>query len=280
MNKIGEIGLVIKVTDRDRSILSQARFDSLLRLPQLTDDEYYNNIKFLVEYVGGHWRERYRGYNFDEPGDIVLAKLKQVMDKGYIEITTNKAFQIKNNFYPTPDWLACKMVDLADIKRGERVLEPSAGRGALLKYISSKTASYFAVEYNRENVKCLRDMGYRVNAGSFENYYKNRINSHGEKFNKIIMNPPFFNEMDLRHTVLAYNLLKPGGKLIGLVAENSLYYDRPVTRNFNTIMNMTDSKRVDIPHGSFKQSGTNVDVSMIIIHKGSDTKLFDIDNIA
>lgn len=100
-----------------------------------------------------------------------------------------------------------------------------------------------------------------------------------EKFNKIVMNPPFFNEMDLRHTILAYNLLKPGGILISLVAENSLYYDRPVTHNFNAFMNLVSSKRVDIPHGSFKQSGTNVDVSMIIVHKGLEFNTFDVDNV-
>lgn len=271
--------MVIQITDRDKKILNQAKFDTMLRLPSMTDDEYYHNIKYLVEYIGGHWRERFKGYNFDEPGNIVLSKLKQLMDIGYIEITTDKAFQIKNNFYPTPDWLAAKMVEIADIKRGERVLEPSAGRGALLKYMSHKTYAYYAVEYNRDNVQCLRHLGYRVNAGSFENYYKNKINSHGEKFNKIVMNPPFFNEMDLRHTIMAYNLLKPGGKLISLVAENSLYYQRPVTTNFNAIMSVLSARIIDIPHGSFKQSGTNVDVSMIIINKHPNYDTFNIDNI-
>lgn len=87
------------------------------------------------------------------------------------------------------------------------------------------------------------------------------------RFDKIVMNPPFANKLDIKHTVLAYNLLNPGGRLLSLIAENSIYYDRTITHRFNNFLKLHNATVTEIPHGSFKESGTNVDVVMITINK-------------
>lgn len=254
--------MIINISNRSKLLLNQSNITTLLQLPPMTNEEY-DEIKYIVEYLGGHWREKYKGFIFDDDLNIVREKLASIMTMKQFRLSDDVVFQIKNQFYPTPDWLAHKMVDLANINKSDIVLEPSAGRGAILKYIALKTKHYYAVEYNKQNAEILREQGFRVNLTSFENYYTKA----NKQFNKIIMNPPFANKMDLKHTVLAYNLLKPGGKLLSLIAENSIYYDRPVTHKFNAFLKQHNATITEIPHGSFKESGTNVDVIMITLHK-------------
>lgn len=256
--------MVIKISEHSKQILRNSSITPILVTPKMSNAEY-DELKYIVEYIGGHWKERYKGFVFDDSVGGIKDKVEYILDSNEIRLPDTKIFRIKNQFYPTPDWLARKMVGVADIHPGERVLEPSAGRGSILQYIALKTKNYYAVEYNRDNGEYLRYLGYRVNITSFERYSQ-RV-SDDKKFDKIVMNPPFSNELDIRHTVLAYNILKQGGTLVGLMAENSIYYDRPITHRFNTFIEETNAHIVEVPHGSFKESGTNVDVIMVIIHK-------------
>lgn len=250
------------VSDKALGILTNSKISTVLQVPNMTNAEY-DEIKYLVESLGGHWREKNKGFVFDDDIVTVQKRLIELLNIRKIQVSDEKLFKIKNQFYPTPDWLAVDMITRADIKSTDKVLEPSAGRGAILKHIAYKTNHYTAVEYNQSNVKCLRAQGFRVNHMSFEKYSK----STKAKFDKVVMNPPFSNEMDLRHTILAYNLLKPGGRLVGLVAENSLYYDRSITKQFNRFIDRIGGTVLEVPHGTFKESGTNVDVAMIILNK-------------
>lgn len=260
--------MLINVSDKSKQLLKQSNITTLLKTPVMTDAEY-DEIKYIVEYIGGHWREKYKGFVFDDEVNIVKDKINYILGIKQFKLPDNVVFQIKNQFYPTPDWLAHDMVEYADIQKTDRVLEPSAGRGAILKYIASKTKYYYAVEYNKSNAKYLRDAGYRVNLTSFEKYSAT-IN---KQFDKIIMNPPFANKMDLIHTTLAYNILRQGGRPISLIAENSLYYDRPITHKFNAFLKSCGATVTEIPHGTFKESGTNVDVVMITINKVCNNKV-------
>lgn len=257
--------MVIEVGSRAKSLLAESSVNAVLHLPEMTDAEY-DNIKYLVEYIGGHWREKYKGFVFDDVPDNIKRRVSKLLRLSKIELSDQTVFQINNQFYPTPDWLARQMVTMANISKGDLVLEPSAGRAAILKYIILETDNYTAVERNEKNAKILRALGYRVNRTSFENWVKSHRYST-VRYDKVVMNPPFGKELDLRHTVMAYNLLKTGGDLVGLVAENSLYYNRPITVRFNSFLRSVNAKVDSVPHGSFKESGTNVDVSLITIHK-------------
>lgn len=263
----------IEITDRSKELLSQAKVNSVLHLPQMTDSEY-DSIKYLVEYIGGHWREKYKGFVFDSDAEYIQSKLHILRNLPSIKIDPISKFRIDNQFYPTPDWLAREMVGIANISETDRVLEPSAGKAAILNYIASLTERYTAVELNFANCKWLRSRGYRVNQQSFEKYYESHINT-STKFNKVVMNPPFSDKRDLLHTVMAYNLLAPGGILVGLVAENSLYYDRPITHHFNALLKSIGATIQEVPHGSFKESGTMVDVVMLVMPR-TDAAIYKV----
>lgn len=258
----------VLITDKSKDILRKSDISSSLKVPKMTDAEY-DDIKYIVEYIGGHWREKFKDFVFDDLSLNVQSKIKNILNCDYITLTDETKFKIDNQFYPTPARIARVMVQTACIKSNELVLEPSAGRGALLDIITTYTKHYRAVEYNKKNVDYLRLHNYRVNYTSFEKYAA-KVQT---RFDVVVMNPPFGKEMDLRHTALAFNLLKTGGRLIGLVAENSLYYDRKVTHDFmNQIHRLKRMGATPIPHGSFKESGTNVDIVMLELYKSRDSE--------
>ena len=112
--------------------------------------------------------------------------------------------------YYTPTELASYVVSLADIKEGERVLEPSAGNGALIKQMPITKIT--AVEIDEKNIDEIRGIdGIEVIHGDF-------LEFSGREFDKIVMNPPFTRSQDVRHILHAYSLLADGGKLISIAS--------------------------------------------------------------
>lgn len=260
--------MIISLDKSSINIIDRANLNYIVKLPEMSDKQY-DKIKYIMEYAGGHWRERFGGFQFNEAPDIIQSRLADIISSGEINLSNDMVMQIKYQFYPTPDRLAQQMVEMADIKPGEAVLEPSAGRGAILKYIASKTPNYKAVELNADNANYLRGLGYNVSQTSFE-LFSSRTKM---RFDKVVMNPPFSDKRDILHTMMAYNLLKPGGTLVGLLAENSIYYKREITARFNRFIGKAGAKIHQIPHGTFAESGTNVDVVCIVLHRTSTEKM-------
>lgn len=244
---------------------ASANQTNLLRIPKISDGDY-DSIKYIMESTGCHWRERYGGFVTYDTRDEFIHKVNNVLRSNLVTISDDKVFQIKNQFYPTPRELAKYMVELADISRTDYVLEPSAGRGAILEFINKKTNHYSAVESNSSNVRILRQNRFRVNRATFESYHSQCLKS-GRQFDKIVMNPPFIKGIDCRHIKLAYDLLKPGGKIVGLMAENNLFYDTDYTKDFHAFMEDKIHSYSMIPSGSFIQSGTTVDVVLVLLTK-------------
>jgi protein-L-isoaspartate O-methyltransferase len=119
--------------------------------------------------------------------------------------------------FPTPASLAARMVELADIKPGARVLEPSAGTGRLLGAMGGRMFGHnpergaaVAVEINQALADRLRSEFplTRVHCADFLQW------GAGEQFDAIVMNPPFINGADILHIKHAAGMLKPGGRLM------------------------------------------------------------------
>ena len=47
--------------------------------------------------------------------------------------------------------------------------------------------------------------------------------SEGKSYDRIVMNPPFSKRQDTEHVRRAYDLLKPGGRLVAIVSEGSFF---------------------------------------------------------
>lgn len=247
----------------------------IMTLPVMSDYEY-NMIKPIVEYAGGHWKAKEAGFQFKGVQKSVDKKIRNILSRSKITLSDAAVFQMENQYYPTPENIAKDMIEEAKIKPTDTVLEPSAGRGSLLKQITLKTSSYEAVEKNRTNANFLRAQGYKVHEGSFEEYYQEAVKS-GKKFDKVVMNPPFCDGIEYVHIAMAYNLLKSGGRLIALIPENSTYYGTERGTKFSEFfINKHEegyAESRELPINSFERSGTNIDIMMIIIDKEDNEQL-------
>lgn len=250
--------------------------------PMLNRD--YNKIKFCMERIGGHWRERVKGFTFTyDPSEELIENSMW----NPVEHTERKKWVLDRQFYPTPAEVAERVIELADIKPGMEVLEPSAGRGNLADKIGLPHNEITAVEIDEDNFRVLKEKGYAAIHSSFEDaahYF--RIG--GTYFDRIVMNPPFSGNLDtkyvsgdlehadqigLAHIMLAYDLLKPGGILVAIASENDLYYQTPSSEYFRKFLQETNAQVESVPLRAFSNSGTSVDTVIIKVHK-KDQKMW------
>ncbi len=129
--------------------------------------------------------------------------------------------------FPTPPGLAARMVDLAGLAIGMRVLEPSAGTGRLLEALpgivpfgqARQTAlQVVAVEVNAALAARLACSGLAgvVRWADFPQCSAD-VGDLG-LFDAVVMNPPFLQGVDIEHITHALRMLKPGGRLEALYA--------------------------------------------------------------
>jgi len=121
-------------------------------------------------------------------------------------------------FYPTPKTLAARAWSLFTNPNPRRVLEPSAGRGDLLRPIHDRHVKVDVLEINLEHHPTLREQQYTVVGTDFLKYRSPVGYSH------IILNPPF--NKGVEHVLHAWDLLK-NGELVAIV--NAETVDNPYT---------------------------------------------------
>lgn len=167
-------------------------------------------------------------------------------------------------FFPTPDALADRMVELAGIKRGTRVLEPSAGLGALAIRARDAGGDVLAVEICPDLCRDIEEAaagGERiaVNQGDFLLRQKSDFGTRG--VDVVIMNPPFEKGAAWKHIYRAWNMLRPGGRLVALAPAGQSVPDY-----------LTDAgAEVEVLEDAFKGPGvlrsTGVRVYLIVVDK-------------
>lgn len=171
-------------------------------------------------------------------------------------------------FFPTPKTLVDQMIDYADIQAGHEVLEPSAGKGNIAQEIqqAAPDAILEVVEYNAGLRALLEAKGYNVVGNDFLEVTKN--------YDRIVMNPPFENFQDIDHVKHAYELLKPGGKLVAIMGAG-VKNSRKKAVEFREWLDDMGSYIEDLPEGSFKTSDrpTGVSTVMVTIEKNDSNTL-------
>lgn len=163
--------------------------------------------------------------------------------------------------FPTPREIAARMVELADIRPGMRVLEPSAGTGALLGAMGGRmfahnpeAGSVHACEINPDLARHLQRDFPLTSVRCVD--FLDTVDEQG--FDRIVMNPPFKDAEDVKHIIHAAKLLKPGGRLVALCAAGPRQ---------QAVFEGIASHWEILPPGSFRAAGTGVNVALLTIDK-------------
>lgn len=183
----------------------------------------------------------------EAPEDAKFKALKEIQRTGGVQVV------VADQLFPTPPDIAARMVELADIEDGHRVLEPSAGTGNILRAIRQESdAAVVAIEINPELARVLSLDNTVVRCADFLTC----VDETG--FDRIVMNPPFKNGEDIKHIMHAAGMLKPGGVLVALCANGPR--QNAALAHWATQSGGTWEV---LPEGSFSESGTGVNVAML-----------------
>lgn len=164
-------------------------------------------------------------------------------------------------FFPTPKPLAERMADLADIRAGQRVLEPSAGTGRLADAAKAKGATVDTVETASTLRDVLAKKGHNLIADDFT------AMEAKPQYDRILMNPPFEKGQDIAHVQRAYEMLKPGGKMVAIMGEGAFYRGDKQATEFRTWLEGKGGTNEKLPEGTFKESNTGTNTRLVTITK-------------
>lgn len=227
----------------------------IARTIEALSDVEYDKLKPVIESMGGHWRERVKGFIFSK---------ESMKRSNYSE------WQESIQFFPTPIEVAKRMAEATGVLEYSgtvRLLEPSAGQGGLLKCLPKNILDNAdTIEPSKENAEVLRTMGLNPFEITFEEYYDTKKDKTRE-FTHILMNPPFSLGRDVSHVQMAYDLLMEGGVMAAVISENTLYYERQSNKDFVKWLEEKKAVIEPIPYGSFIDSGTSIDTVFILIKK-------------
>jgi len=164
--------------------------------------------------------------------------------------------------FPTPAAIVDKVVAAAGIEAGHRVLEPSAGTGAMLGLILDAGADVVAVEIRQDLAAALQRFP------TVEVYQENFLACESERlgtFDRIVMNPPFAGEQDIRHVMHAAKFLKPSGRLVAIMSAGVTFRQDRLARDFRAMVEERGGVIEPLPEDAFKASGTGVNTVLVTL---------------
>lgn len=231
--------------------------NNIMKLPQVQfNKKSYAEAKKWIEEAGGSWQGgKVQGFTFPFNADRVFS----ILHEGK-RCNLQQDFQ----FFATPPEVADWLVMLAGgVHEDEKVLEPSAGTGAIIDAIhrSCKDLVVDCFELMPENKELLSK--------------KSNINILGDDFttydlglyDKIIANPPFSKNQDIRHVRRMYEHLNNGGTVAAIMSCHWKIASEIECADFREWLKDVHAKVCDIEEGSFKQSGTGIETTAVIIQK-------------
>jgi hypothetical protein len=134
---------------------------------------------------------------------------EQVLDEIVLRGTVpdRRSFQ----FYPTPASIAERAIQEAQILDSHRCLEPSAGQGGLADQMPKARTT--CVELSALHCQVLKAKGCDVIQADFLEWAP----QHTEKYQRVVMNPPFTQGQWQLHLTAAAGLLTTDGRLVAVV---------------------------------------------------------------
>lgn len=230
----------------------------LLRLPQeQLPPQLYAEIDAALQALGGTWKGgRTRAHVFTE--DPAKALEDAVASRTYLD------WRVATQFYPTPPDAAAQLIALAEPQAGDRVLEPSAGVGGLLKDLPAHVGEVVAIEQNPAHMAtlekvCARFSRQRCVVADFLTVWPDPA----APFDLVLMNPPFTKGQDARHILHALRFLAPGGRLVAIAPASTTSRSTAVYRNLQQVIQDWGGSWEDLPSDAFHESGVSVKTGIL-----------------
>jgi predicted RNA methylase len=253
----------VKITAEVASILDrcQCRENKLFLPPEQLDRRVYIEVNKVLQAMGGKWNGgKVRAHVFD---DDPASAVSDAIASGQV---TDRKQELQ--FFQTPPKVAALLVSVADVKKDHRILEPSAGGGAIVRSIFERLGrvQVNVCEIDEKNrQRLIKEFDDAVFVAAFDFLNLSPLNVG---YDRIIANPPFSRQQDIDHVTHMYECLEPGGRLVSVMSAAVMFRTNRKTVDFRELVEREGGAIEPLPEGSFKSSGTDVNTCVVRIDKG------------
>lgn len=288
--------MLVKKLNFDETVLQELRSmewsdNGLLgKISRPLDRALYVRVNKALEVMGGKWNRSKGGHVFAfDPRSSVDGLLQS----GILEVE-------KDGFFETPIAVIDRMFELCPLpsdtdhfKRMPWILEPEAGAGAILDRILENlemTCVIHAIEKNdnRREALIAKYAKTAVTVQSNDHVadwdgkdfleYNPFVSGAGSRavyvkpgYDRVYMKPPFEEGQDAEHVYHAYQLLEPGGMMVSVVSSGMFFRTDKKTRQLRDWLFSVGGHFEELPKGSFRESGTDVNTCLVSIKKQEET---------
>ncbi|MEU0181444.1 class I SAM-dependent methyltransferase [Streptomyces sp. NPDC006207] len=234
-----------------------------VRIPFTLDDLTYKRLNHILKAFGGKWdgRKKVRAHVFPFPIEdfvrqaLMIGEFPSRFDQGW---------------YPTPPAVVDQMLEIASIRTGMTVLEPSAGAGAVAGPAAGRGAIVDCVEIDERRAHLLREQG-AARQVLHRDFLTIDPLDYETGFRRVLMNPPFGKALD--HLNHAIGFMGPDALLVSVLPEYVTYNsDRP-TERFRELVKEADGELIKLPDRAFESSGTHMRTVLCVLATGPDSPL-------
>lgn len=182
----------------------------------------------------------------------------------------SRAMAKNYGFFESPEAVAAQVLSEARLvpvgahSKALRILEPSAGRGALARPMAQMGHLVTCVEIQGQHAEELRQGGHyeKVVCGDFLDQSPAVLG----QFDLVVMNPPFDRGLDVDHVNHALRFLAPGGRLVSVMSAGTEFREDRRTTAFRAhILERLRGRFYDLPAGSFASAGTMVNTCILTV---------------
>jgi type I restriction-modification system DNA methylase subunit len=233
-----------------------------LRITEQLDKTMYMAVNRVLEAAGGKWNRKAKAHLFDGEAAEVIEPI----------VLTGEYSRTKQDFgaFFTPPSLAAQVAKrITFTHTGMRLLEPSAGMGALALAARDEAqaddercswADITCLEIQPKLVVALREQHLHAECADF----LDEDPVEYEPFGAVLMNPPFAKQADIHHVMHATRFLKPGGCLVAITSASVLFRQNNLTERFREFVSGCGTIE-RLPEYSFKESGTSVNTALVVL---------------
>lgn len=231
-----------------------------LVMPAMERADYQESNRIL-ETLGGKWHRSSKSHVFSSDPSYTIAK---IVERGvYLDPRDL-------GFFPTPSDLVNAMVEAAGLKPGMRVLEPSAGNGAITKAAIAVVGQgqVDCLEFYPGHISQLQAIAGKSHV-SEKDFLKE---TPRDVYDVVLMNPPFSRGQDMMHVQHAWQFVKPGGTLVAIMATGWQTNQNSAAAEFRKfIEGVSDHVVTPQERGIFDD--TNVATVMLVLEKPAALKM-------
>lgn len=169
------------------------------------------------------------------------------------------------DYFATPEPVGFKMAEWANIQQGDKVLEPSAGHGAIARFFPDRTdVTMVEPSYELSQRAALANGNARIVNERFEDLHISN------KYDAVVMNPPYGSggKTAIEHVSKAARHLRDGGRIVALIPRGGI-----TDKRLEAFLGSEDAAdlhlvaKIDMPSSTFERAGTAVNTQVLVLEK-------------